>query len=104
MWAVELRREESRRRLEDLVGPAQLPVLLLEPADLGVVLGRDTRPLTRIHVRLVHPLTDRLHPEAQLASHPLHRPVTLPGLLPDLAHQPDRLLLLGFAVTAARRG
>ena len=31
-WAVELRREESRRRLQDLVRPPQLPDLLLELA------------------------------------------------------------------------
>jgi hypothetical protein len=27
LWAVELRREESRRRLEDLIRPAQLGAL-----------------------------------------------------------------------------
>jgi hypothetical protein len=27
LWAVELRREESRRRLEDVIRPAQLGVL-----------------------------------------------------------------------------
>jgi menaquinone-specific isochorismate synthase len=43
LWAVELRREESRRRLEDLIGPAQLGVLPLQPLDLvvpRVVIGR----------------------------------------------------------------
>ena len=43
LWAVELRREESRRRTENLIGPAQLPDLLLEAADLGVLLRRHPR-------------------------------------------------------------
>jgi hypothetical protein len=39
-------REESRGRLQDLVGPAQLTVLLFQLNDALMVIGRDSRPLT----------------------------------------------------------
>ena len=44
VWAVELRREESRRRLQDLVGPPQLGDLLLQLPDLGDLLAGLARP------------------------------------------------------------
>jgi hypothetical protein len=58
----------------DLIGPPQLPHLLLEPADLGVVLGRRSRPLPGVNVGLVHPLANHLHAVAELPCDTLHRP------------------------------
>jgi hypothetical protein len=42
LWAVELRREESRRGLQDLVRPSELFVLSLEPLELRALFGRET--------------------------------------------------------------
>ena len=43
--AVELRRREKRRRrLEDLVSPAQLGVVLAQPDQLGVFFAGHSRP------------------------------------------------------------
>src|SRR5215468_9534113 len=44
------RREESRRRVEDLVGPAQFGVLLLQPPDRSMLLARQPGPLARVHL------------------------------------------------------
>ena len=44
VWPVELGREESRGRLQDLVRPPQLSVLLPQPDHLGIkVLTRSSR-------------------------------------------------------------
>ena len=52
--AVELRREESRRRLQDLVGPAQLPVLPLQLGDpLAARWRADPGPLAPVDLGLV---------------------------------------------------
>src|ERR671936_889270 len=72
--AVELRREESRGRLEDLIGPAQLGVLLLQRLDFGAFLAADPRPLTGVHLHAAHPLAQRLGAsDAQLRRHRRHR-------------------------------
>src|SRR4051794_31419674 len=44
-WAVELRREESRCGLRDLVGPPELPVLALQLRDALAVRGAGAGPL-----------------------------------------------------------
>src|SRR5688500_17283344 len=73
---VELPREESRRRLENLVGAPQLPVLTLELLDpLGLRAGHP-RTLARIGLGLAHPTAQRLrgHPEL-LSDRPDRRPL-----------------------------
>src|SRR5690606_18698189 len=44
--------------------------------------------LTRIHLRLTHPVPQRLPVDPRPAGHPGHRALPLTGLLPDLAHHP----------------
>ena len=59
MWpqvsAVELRREESRRALEDLVGPAQLEVLTLELAEACPLVGGETGRRAVVDLELLDP-------------------------------------------------
>jgi len=62
--AVELRREESRSRLQDRVRPAQLPVLLLEFSDPLTILRRQTRRGAVVDVGLCDPLAHRLDADA----------------------------------------
>lgn len=52
---AQLRREESRRRLQDRVGAAKLADLPFQRRDPGPVTSRHTRRLTVIHQRLLHP-------------------------------------------------
>src|SRR5262249_60502100 len=44
------RREESRRRVKDLVGPAQFGILLLQPPDRSMLLARQPGRLARVHL------------------------------------------------------
>src|SRR5262245_37037766 len=91
--AVELRREENRRRLEDLIGPAQLSVLPLQPLDLGILLAGDTRPAPGIHLGLADPLAQRLRrADAQLLGHRADRRPVRGILRPHLGDHPDRTL------------
>src|SRR5581483_8500565 len=103
LWAVELRREESRRRLQDRVRPTQLPVLLLERLDpLRLRRGRP-RAQPIVNVGLADPEPHRLDPVAELASDPLDRPMLRPQLGPQLADQPDRLSLLRIRIPTRGR-
>src|SRR4051812_12450062 len=93
MWAVELRREESRGRLEDLVGPTQLRVLLLQRLQLLRLRGRRPRPDTGVHLRLPHPLAQRLGSrDPQLCGDRSDRLVLRGIVLTVLPHQRDRAL------------
>src|SRR3954454_21224389 len=93
MWAVELRREESRGRLEDLVGPAQLRVLLLQRLQLLRLRGRRPGPDTGVHLRLPHPLAQRLRSrDPQLRRDRPNRLVLRGIVLTVLPHQRDRAL------------
>ena len=73
--AVELRREESRGRLQDLVGAAQLPDLALQLGDPLALVGGHARPRPAVDLGLADPLAQRLrgHPELlsdrQIAAH-----------------------------------
>src|SRR5699024_11593722 len=53
--AVELRREESRGRLQDLIGSAQFPVLFLEVFDSLGFSGGGAGPVAGIDLVLVDP-------------------------------------------------
>src|SRR3954469_10079917 len=93
MGAVELRREESRGRLEDLVGPAQLRVLLLQRLQLLRLRGRRPGPDTGVHLRLPHPLAQRLRSrDPQLRRDRPNRLVLRGIVLTVLPHQRDRAL------------
>src|SRR4051794_7731720 len=93
MWAVELRREESRGRLEDLVGPAQLRVLLLQRLQLLRLRGRRPGPDTGVHLPLPHPLAQRLRSrDPQLRRDRPNRLVLRGIVLTVLPHQRDRAL------------
>src|SRR6516164_2295776 len=93
LWAVELRREESRRRLEDLIRPAQLGVLPPQPPDLRRLLSRHAGPGARVHLGLADPLTQRLRgPDAQLVGDCADRRPVRGVIRPHLGDHPDRTL------------
>ncbi len=86
---VELPPEETRRRLEDLVGPPQLTVLLLEHLDPRVSC-RCARSFAVVDLMLLHPAAQRLYPDVELVGDPLHAAVALTGLGPQRQHDPYR--------------
>src|SRR5579859_5970226 len=91
--AVELRRREKRRRRpQDLIGPAQLPILPLQLGDPTLVLVRHPRPPTTVDLGLVDPVPQRLGPYPQLPGDPPDHPVTLTALLDGIHHKPNRPL------------
>src|SRR4029453_10328509 len=89
---VELPREESRGRLENLVGAPQLTVLALELLDPLAAGARPPGPLPRIGLGLTHPTPERLgrHPEL-LSDRRDRRPLRL-VLVPLFKHHPRRPL------------
>src|SRR5581483_4993789 len=103
LWAVELRREESRRRLQDRVRPTQLPHLLLERLDPFRLRRGRPRAQPIVDIGLANPEPHRLDPVAELASDPLDRPMLRPQLGPQLADQPDRLGLLRIRIPTRGR-
>src|SRR5690606_14468819 len=74
LWAVELRREESRRGLEDRVRPTQLLHLLLEGLDPRGVLTRRAGLQALVDVSSLDPLAHRLDAVPELVRDPLDRP------------------------------
>jgi hypothetical protein len=94
VWAVELRREESRCGLQDRVGPLQLAVLLLELLDPLGVARRRPGLAALVDVGLVDPVPHKFDAVAELAGDPLHGAVIGPELSSELTHQPDGLGLL----------
>src|SRR5690348_12103548 len=103
--AVELRPEENRRALQDLVRPAELAVLpfeLLDPLALG---RRQAAPGAGINLGLADPLADRLGPDPQLAGNIGHRAVAITPFGGRLGDQPDRSLTeLGWIPPRNRTG
>ena len=75
MLAVELRPEETRGPLEDLVGPAELAVFLLQLTRPSALARGHPRRATIVDVGLPHPQADRLGPASELGRDPLDRPV-----------------------------
>src|SRR5271168_5319189 len=101
--AVELRPEETRRSLQNLVGPLEFSVLLLENLD-PLRLGRtDTGRIPVVDVGLAHPGAHRFHAVAELAGNPVHRPVIGAQLSTQGTHHPHRSGLLLRAVPTRRR-
>lgn len=58
--AVELGREESRGRLQDLIRPAQLPHFPLQQFEPLPLIGRQTALAALVDLNPTHPLTDGL--------------------------------------------
>ncbi len=85
----ELRPEENRGALEDLVGPAQLADLPFEQLHPLALLGRQPGPLAAIDLGLVDPLAQGLGADAELLGHPGHRAVPLTPLECGLRDEPD---------------
>src|SRR4051812_6706176 len=67
--------EESRSPLQDLVGPAQLPNLLLQRLHPRGLVRAHPPHLAGVDLGLLDPRADRLDPVAQLRSDALHRAV-----------------------------
>src|SRR5690606_14510096 len=55
-WAVELRREESRRAAQDRVGPSQFSDLLLQLRQSLGVAGRSSGPIPGVDLGLGDPV------------------------------------------------
>src|SRR5437660_3490687 len=92
MSAVELRPEESRGRLQDLVGPAQLAVLTLELADAGSIVSPQPGPVPVLDVLLDHPAAQRLAVKAELLGDGGDPAVVQATRLTPLPHEADRSL------------
>ncbi len=81
--------EESRRRPEDLIGPPQLSVLLLEGRDALLVGGADAWPAPVVNLRLLDPLAQGLGAHAELGRDPGKYAVALTAALELVEHHPD---------------
>src|SRR5262245_26261448 len=92
MWAVELRREESRRRLQDLIRPTQLLHLTLELPHPGPLIRRQPRALTSVGLSPPDPLAQRLMVHAELLRDRLDRLPLRRVLVLVLEHHPHRSL------------
>src|SRR6266571_6332575 len=88
--AVELCRKKSTRGAQYRIGPAQLGVLPLQLPDPRRISGRRPRPLTRIHLRLLHPPAQRVAVDPQLLPDPPARRRDAPGVLGDVRNQANR--------------
>ena len=93
MWPVEFGREESRSRLQDLVRPPQLGVLPLQLLDLGLRVGRDTRPVAGIDLSPANPRPDRLRrTDTEHPRHRRHRGILARIIGPHLGDHTDSAL------------
>src|SRR5712691_9661801 len=90
--AVELRPEESRSRLEDLIRPPQLEVLPLELLDPPALLGGEALAFAAVDLGLAQPVTDALGVYAKLSAHLPQAAVAATPSLPPLIDHPDRAL------------
>src|SRR5947207_842580 len=88
---VELPREESRRRLEDLVGSAEFPVLSLELGDARSLFGAEPGPVPAVDLGLADPLAEGLRADVELPGDAGDVAVVLarlPGRLENQPHGP----------------
>src|SRR5207302_6918054 len=88
--AVELRPEESRCRLQDLIGPAQLPILSLELGDPRALVSSEPRAVARLDLLLDHPPPQRLASEAELLGDGGQAAIAESSRITPLPHQADR--------------
>src|SRR5262249_5608598 len=89
---VELPREETCRRLKDLIGPPQLPVFPFQLCDAPALLGGCARPPSVVDFRLLDPVAQRLDPNPQLTAHPGDHAEALAIFGDRLAYHADRAL------------
>jgi hypothetical protein len=85
--------KKSRDRLEDLIGPPQLPHLGPGLGQVSGLLSTHTRPRPAVHLSLPDPLAQRLGTaDPQLGGHRLDRRSVRGVLRPHLGDHPDRPL------------
>ena len=101
--AVELRPEEKRRPLQHLVGPPQLPVLLLELTHPLRLRAAHAGSDTVIDVGLLHPHPHGLNTVTELRRDALDRPLRDTELRTQRPHHPHRGGLLLDRVPTRRR-
>jgi len=93
LWPVELGREESRRCLQNRVGPSQFSVLAFQPFEFSGFLGRRSHTRTGIDLGLAHPLAHRLRAaDAEQAGDLTNRRPLRAVLITDLGDHPHRPL------------
>jgi hypothetical protein len=85
---VELGREKRARRLEDLIGTAQLADLAFQLGDALLLNSGHTGPLAGVDLGLAHPVAQRLAVDAELVGDADDRAGLPTGLLADLEHHP----------------
>ncbi len=81
LWAVELRREESRGALEHLIRPLQLEVLALQPLEALTIIGGQPCSGAGVDLGPAHPPAQRLSRRAHLGRHRPDRGPQRPMLL-----------------------
>src|SRR6266511_3804053 len=102
---AQLPREESRGRLQDLVGAAQLTDLAFQLRDPLPLSGRHAQAAATVDLGLPHPAAQRLGADAKLAGDPGDHPDALAGLLHGLQHHAHRpLTQLGRVAPLGRVG
>src|SRR5664280_187040 len=100
--AVELRPEESRRALEDLVGPPELLVLPFELAHPDPFLGRETGASAPVDLGLLDPVAEGLGADPELAGDAGDDALVVAVPLDGLLDHPDRAFLdLSWIATRA---
>ncbi len=101
---AQLRREESRRRRQDRIRPAELPVLPLQLGQLVRVAARGPGPAARIDLGLTDPATQRLGVDAELLTDPTGRSEPRRRVLAGVRHcRVRRLARAGSAPPGRRR-
>jgi hypothetical protein len=89
MVAVELRREESPGALQDLVGPAELPVFTLQAPQPFTFLGREPGAESFVGLGDPHPAAEGLSGHAKLVADRADRRLLRGVLVLVLEHHPD---------------
>ena len=92
MTAVDLGREETRRRLEDRVRSAQLPVLTLKRFQMLTLISREPSPAIFVDLDPGHPLPNCLRCRPELLRDRTDRLPPRPGVLLGPAHHPNSAL------------
>lgn len=103
MLAVELRPEETRSPLQDLVRPTQLTDLLLKLLHPTSLRRAHSGNVTIVDIGLLDPESDGLDPVTELRRDPMHGPMLGPELCSQGPYHPDRGGLLFRRIPTRRR-
>ena len=95
---VQLRREETRRGLQDLIRSPQLTILPLQGGQAFRVAAGDARPITGIDPGLLHPAPQRFRVDPELIADPPDRTDRAGRIPAGLDRQPGRTLTQGGRV------